>query len=43
LECLPKHFISAETVNIFKNHVVKSWSDQEVLYMTTTEISTSEP
>jgi len=29
---LSNHVVSAETVNTFKNHSDKFWSDQEVLY-----------
>jgi len=29
---LPNHVVSADTINTFKNHLDKFWSDQEVLY-----------
>jgi len=36
---LPNQVVCAETVNSFKNRLDKFWSDQEVLYMITNQIS----
>ena len=36
--CLPNHVVSADTINTFKNHLDKFWSDQEVLYDYNTDL-----
>ena len=28
---MPNHVVSADTINTFKNHLDKFWSDQEVM------------